>query len=316
MSTVGAGRDSGVNALSSRREQTVRAICVSSSWVGGTGSVVTLILPRSLWSQRTRSGLSSTSARLSPGARWCDAYVPPHLARWGHGWNTRPAREGGHRAAQAATSSPTYYVSLGDSYSVGYQPGLGATPGYAGYVAAHTGLTLKNFGCSGATTTSILLTMGCPIPLQHTAGGVSYPTRTQVAAADAFIVAHRGHIGLITVTIGANDVAGCGAVSDPIACVRSVASKIQTNVTTLATVLRAAAGPGVPLIGSTYPDVILGALVHPMVPPSAFWVNLVQLSGVAFRLLVNPSLAKSYSSAGGYWSTSRRPLTPTCRSAG
>ncbi len=209
-----------------------------------------------------------------------------------------PAKAG-TEAAQAATSSPTYYVSLGDSYSVGYQPGLGATPGYAGYVAAHTGLTLKNFGCSGATTTSILLTMGCPIPLQHTAGGVSYPTRTQVAAADAFIAAHRGHIGLITVTIGANDVAGCGAVSDPIACVRSVASKIQTNVTTLATVLRAAAGPGVPLIGSTYPDVILGALVHPTVPPSAFWVNLVQLSGVAFRLLVNPSLAKSYSSAGG-----------------
>jgi lysophospholipase L1-like esterase len=207
--------------------------------------------------------------------------------------------ERGTEAAQPVTSSPTYYVSLGDSYSVGYQPGLGATPGYAGYVAAHTGLTLKNFGCSGATSTSILLMMGCPFPLQHTAGGVSYSTRTQIAAADAFIAGHRGHIGLITVTIGANDVDGCGAASNPIACVRSVVPEIQTNVTTLATVLRAAAGPGVPLIGSTYPDVILGAYVHPTVPPSASWVNLAKLSVVALRHLVNPALAMSYSSAGG-----------------
>ena len=38
-------------------------------------------------------------------------------------------------AAQAATKSPTYYVALGDSYSVGLQPGLGATPGYTAVVA-------------------------------------------------------------------------------------------------------------------------------------------------------------------------------------
>jgi lysophospholipase L1-like esterase len=205
----------------------------------------------------------------------------------------------GTEAALAATSSPTYYVSLGDSYSVGYQPGLGATPGYAGYVAAHTGLTLKNFGCSGATTTSILLTMGCPFPLQHTPGGVNYPTRTQIAAAEAFIAGHQGHIGLITVTIGGNDVDGCGRANDPIACVRSVLPDIQTNVTTLAIVLRAAAGPNVPIIGSTYPGVILGAYANPSVPPSALWVNLAQLSVVAFRQLVNPSLDKAYSSVGG-----------------
>ena len=31
--------------------------------------------------------------------------------------------------AQAASRTPTYYVSLGDSYAAGYQPGLGATSG-------------------------------------------------------------------------------------------------------------------------------------------------------------------------------------------
>lgn len=205
----------------------------------------------------------------------------------------------GAELAQATASSPTYYVSLGDSYSVGYQPGLGATPGYAGYVAAHTGLIVKNFGCSGTTTTSILLTKGCPFPLQHTAGSVRYRTRTQITAAEAFIAAHRGHIGLISVTVGANDVDGCGTASDPIACVRSVVPEIQTNVTTLATVLRAAAGPGVPIVGSTYPGVILGAYMHRSVPPSTSWINLVQLSVVAFRELVNPALEKAYSTVGG-----------------
>ena len=119
----------------------------------------------------------------------------------------------------AAAHSPTYYVSLGDSYSVGYQPEKGATPGYAGYVARHTRLTLVNFGCGGATTTSLLATVGCPIPLPNTAGGRTYPTSTQMAAATAFIAAHKGHIGLITVSIGGNDVVPCAANPNPISCV-------------------------------------------------------------------------------------------------
>ncbi len=141
--------------------------------------------------------------------------------------------------AQAAVHAshghqPTYYVSLGDSYSVGYQPGLGSTPGYTVYVAQHTGLTLVNFGCGGATTSSILNAVGCPDVLPHTVGVMTYPTTTQIAAADAFITAHRGHIGLITVSIGGNDVTGCATQSNPISCVGNVVKSINANVTTLA----------------------------------------------------------------------------------
>src|ERR1700744_4422692 len=64
--------------------------------------------------------------------------------------------------AQAATRAKTYYVSLGDSYSVGYQPVGGSTPGYTVVVAKATRLTLVNFGCGGATTTSIVSSVGCP----------------------------------------------------------------------------------------------------------------------------------------------------------
>jgi len=206
---------------------------------------------------------------------------------------------GGGGPAGAASRTPTYYVSLGDSYAVGYQPGLGATPGYASYVAKHTHLTLANFGCAGATTTSLLHTVGCPAVLPNTAGGMSYPTTTQIAAAVAFITQHKGHIGLITVSIGGNDVVPCAESSNPISCVGTAVTSIKTNVTFTASLLRAAAGPKVPIIGSTYPDVILGLYVHPTHPAPAAAVSLAKVSVSAFKLLVNPALSKSYASAGG-----------------
>jgi lysophospholipase L1-like esterase len=203
------------------------------------------------------------------------------------------------QAAQAATRATTYYVSLGDSYSVGYQPGLGSTPGYTVYVARHTGLTLVNFGCGGATTTSILTRVGCPNVLPHTIGGVAYPTTTQIAAAQAFITAHKGHIGLITVSIAGDDVTSCARQANPLPCVSTAVKNIKTNVTTLATDLRAAAGTGVPIIGSTYPDVILGTWVWPTNPAAATLLNLAKLSVTAFKVLVNPALSRAYASAGG-----------------
>jgi lysophospholipase L1-like esterase len=200
--------------------------------------------------------------------------------------------------AQAGPAT-TYYVSVGDSYSVGYQPGLGATTGYAGYVAKKTGLTLANFGCGGATTTSIIDTVGCPDILPHTAGAHLYPTTTQAAAAEAFITAHRGHIGLITVSIGGNDVTACAAQASPIPCVATAVVSIDANVRTLATGLRAAAGPRVPLVGLTYPDVLLGAYVYPTQPATALRLALASTSVVAFKSLINPALAKAYAAAGG-----------------
>jgi lysophospholipase L1-like esterase len=205
----------------------------------------------------------------------------------------------GTAQARTAAKSPTYYVSLGDSYSVGVQPGLGSTPGYTVYVARKTHLTLVNFGCGGATTTSILNTVGCPDVLPHTAGGVTYPTTTQIAAAEAFLTAHRGHIGLITVTIGGNDVVACVGQANPGSCVVTVSNNITTNVAALAADLRAAAGPKVPIIGSTYPDIVLGAYVYPTNPASASTLNLAKLSVVAFKSIVNPALAKAYASSNG-----------------
>jgi len=202
-------------------------------------------------------------------------------------------------AAQASKATPTYFVSLGDSYSVGYQPGLGATPGFTAYVKKKSHLTLVNFGCAGATTTSILSTVGCPDVLPHTASAVPYPTTTQAASAEAFITAHRGHIGLITVSIGGNDVTACASQANPLPCVTAAVASITANVTTLAVALRAAAGPNVPLIGLTYPDVILGDYVYPSVPATPARIALAKLSVVAFKSLVNPALTTAYAHGNG-----------------
>jgi len=206
-------------------------------------------------------------------------------------------------ASQATTSAKKYYVSLGDSYSVGYQPSPtpGATSGYTGYVAKKLKYQLENFGCGGATTSSILNTVGCTGGFGPPAAtdAVAYPTQTQIAAADAFLTAHPGQIGLITVSIGGNDVTSCASDPSPTTCVAAATGAITTNVTTLATDLRAAAGAGVPIVGLTYPDVLLGEWVYPTFPASSADQSLATASVTAFQTLINPALQKAYAAAGG-----------------
>jgi lysophospholipase L1-like esterase len=201
-------------------------------------------------------------------------------------------------------TSTQLYVSLGDSYAAGYQPtGLHAghtdTNGFAYQVpalAAAKGYDLKlvNFGCGGATTTSILHSVGCPQELLGP-GATPYPDQTQAQAAEQFIRAHQGGIGLITVSIGGNDVVPCAEKPQAIACVVAATKTIATNVDTLLAGLRSAAGPDVPIIGTTYPDVILGLDLS----TNASSRQLAGLSVTAFKDLINPTLSKAYKSVGG-----------------
>jgi lysophospholipase L1-like esterase len=212
------------------------------------------------------------------------------LAAKGHGHHKKPAK-----AAQKL------YVSLGDSYAAGYQPtgvGVGATTtnGFAYQLPAAAKsrgyrLKLVNFGCGGATTTSILNQIGCA-PTSLGPGGTAYATTTQAAAATAFVKAHRKQVGLITVSIGGNDVTSCAKAEDPIPCVGAAVAGIKQNVSALTQQLRAAAGPKVPIVGITYPDVILGAWLKGTDAAQ----NLARLSVVAFQSLINPALKDSYAS--------------------
>jgi lysophospholipase L1-like esterase len=204
-------------------------------------------------------------------------------------------------AGAGTTSSPSYYVSIGDSYSIGYQPDptVSLRFGYTRDVISAerkrgTNLTLVNFGCAGATTSSLLTTAGCPAPAPPALNGVPYRTVSQATAATAFMAAHRGHVALITISIGGNDVTKCALSPNPTDCVVGAVPAVAGNVATLLRQVRAAAGNTVPIVGLTYPDVTLGAWVHPPVSKT-----LATLSVTAFRLALNPMLKTAYEASGG-----------------
>jgi lysophospholipase L1-like esterase len=204
-------------------------------------------------------------------------------------------------AAKKATPKQKLYVSLGDSYATGYQPtaqGVGANTRH-GFAYQLPGLAkprgynfkLVNFGCGGATTTSILEAKGCA-PRARALGGPAYSNKTQAAAAEAFLRANRGKVGLVTVSIGGNDVTSCVNEADPTTCVAERVKTVEKNVTKLTKDLRAAAGPNVAIVGTTYPDVILGQWVTGKQSDQDF----AKLSLFAFRGLINPALKRSYES--------------------
>ena len=206
------------------------------------------------------------------------------------------------RAAGRSHTAKLYDISIGDSYSVGYQnPSLLNSTGFTGYVAKKEKLTLANFGCSGATTTSIFDQIGCPVDdsAPSTSGGMTYDTTDQVDAALDFIAFHPAQVGLVTVSIGGNDVTSCASQppADVFSCVATANTSIATNVGNLVSeldaYLTASDDTTAHIVGITYPDVILGDWVAPAGSTNP---GLAEESIVAFDDLINPTLDTAYTS--------------------
>ena len=155
--------------------------------------------------------------------------------------------------APAKVAAPSYYLALGDSLSRGVQPDAGGASvetaqGYPDLVYAELrrgrpGLRLVQLGCAGETTQTMM----------H--GGICrYPGGSQLAAAVAFVRAHRGHLLLITIDIGANDPEHCGGepgLAALASCIGHVPGA-AANLTAILARLRAAAGPAVRIVGMSY----------------------------------------------------------------
>jgi lysophospholipase L1-like esterase len=157
-----------------------------------------------------------------------------------------PGRSGG---------PPTYYLALGDSLSQGVQPdAAGASvetgQGYANQLYAmlrrgQPALQLVKLGCPGETTATMI----------H--GGICrYHGGSQLAAAVAFLNAHRGHVYLVTLDIGANDPEDCGSSGISLRtltnCIGTGIPDAVSNLDTILARLRAAAGPDVRIVGMSY----------------------------------------------------------------
>jgi lysophospholipase L1-like esterase len=198
-----------------------------------------------------------------------------------------------------AAPRTTYYLSLGDSLVQGYQPGVpNGSETLHGYpnrlvvdVAKTYRLTLENYGCGGATSSTILYTDGCrPGGLAN--DGVHYPDEPQATAAIAFIKAHRGHIGLITISIGWNDFDSCVGMTAPAACVGATLPAIRTNLLALSTQLRAAAGSSTPIVATTYSDPDLADWLEGSTGKEAARAWITEL-----RDEVNPTFVNAYAHA-------------------
>jgi DNA-binding MarR family transcriptional regulator/lysophospholipase L1-like esterase len=158
-----------------------------------------------------------------------------------------------------------YYLSLGDSLSVGIQPttaGVDETTsaGYPNQLSAMLNsygpiVRLVQLGCSGETTATILNGGICSYSGDQLTSQTG-DTGNQAAAALAFLAAHKGHVRLITLDIGANDLNPCiakGTISGIEACLPGVLATISKNLTTLVSEIKTAA-PNVPFIAMNYYD--------------------------------------------------------------
>jgi lysophospholipase L1-like esterase len=195
-----------------------------------------------------------------------------------------------------AQNAPTYYLSLGDSLSVGVQPnksdlhrqfefigagGFGGAlsrEGFSEQLAAIEGQTISNLhlvklGCNGESTSSMIAGPAeLPGQTEHTVGLCNYRFGSQLNDAVAFLESHRGEVAFVTIAIGANDVIPCGI--NP-ACLAVALQTIQTNLPIILGRLRAAAGPGVPIVGMNYfSTAIVAWFENPALAQLMFIVNL------------------------------------------
>ena len=157
-----------------------------------------------------------------------------------------------------ATTASSFYLSLGDSLAQGVQPNaqgvsMETNQGYPDqlFTALHLGnptLKLVKLGCPGETTVTMI------------DGGIcSYSTGSQLKQAVAFLAQHKGHVQLVTIDIGANDLNPClglPTLSQIAACLVKVFPLIQANLEKIMNALTTASGSGPvpPIIGMTYYD--------------------------------------------------------------
>jgi lysophospholipase L1-like esterase len=198
----------------------------------------------------------------------------------------------GSPAARPA-AAPSYYLALGDSLSQGVQPDAAGTSvetsqGYPDLVyatlrASHPGLRLVRLGCPGETTETMM----------H--GGIChYPGGSQLAAATAFLRAHRGHVYLVTIDIGANDPEDCGnqpSLAQLASCARQT-PEAATNLARILASLRAAAGPQVRIVGMSYYLPALAEWRTGMVGHAVAWLSEKLAVGY------NDLLTHAYAQAG------------------
>lgn len=207
-----------------------------------------------------------------------------------------------------SSRSVQWYLALGDSLAAGYQPGMGddLDGGYVGHVLDglqddYAKTKLVNLACSGETSTDMI-----------EGGDCHYGQGSQLAAAEQFLRAHKGKVSTVTITIGANDVAGCVSESlgDPTIdlqrCIGDGLLDVGTNLPKILDRLRAAS-PEADIAINTYynPFVVIEELAGVTAGPAA------ALNGTIVRAADQPEVAVADVDAAFGYSNPARVCTWT-----
>lgn len=173
--------------------------------------------------------------------------------------------------------APAYYVAVGASEAVGFQPVPGqqhGAPSGRGYaedlvrLESHRwpGLALIELGCPGINSVAALTGESPSLPGVTSAGGRSrcvYPQGSEIATAVHLIRARHGRTALVTVDLGFNDVWPC-LRHDMVdqACVASGLEHIRTSLPVILSRLRAAGGPHMLIVGLEHSDPYLAEMLR------------------------------------------------------
>ena len=162
----------------------------------------------------------------------------------------------GPSATSAATVTSGFYLDLGASVSVGIQPtaqhpsGSRTRHGFSNDLIAYeasrgVSLSLTELGCPGESVATMV----------NGQDGCYHAGDSQLADAIAFLNAHHDQTGLVTIDLGFNTVVPClrTAVVDP-NCVQQSLTQVGLQLTSILTVLKAAAGPHVTFVGISFAD--------------------------------------------------------------
>ena len=155
---------------------------------------------------------------------------------------------------------------------------------YAALRPSHPTLKLVKLGCPGETTSTMIN------------GGIChYDAGSQLNDAAAFLQAHRGRVLLVTIDIGANDPEHCGSqpsLTQLASCAVTGVPAAVAHLTTIMARLKAAARPGVRIVGMNY-----------YLPALAEWRDglpghLVAWAAERLAATYNDMLARVYTNAG------------------
>lgn len=190
-----------------------------------------------------------------------------------------------------------YYVSLGDSLARGMQ--ADPTTGRSVLTDPDEGYTEQLYGRLRQDMPKLRhVELGCHLGDESSAsmisgGACTYENGSQLEEAESFLHAHRKFVALVTIDIGANDVRAClsGTEVDQ-QCVIHALGQVQANVAEILGRLRAAAGPGVPIVGMTYYNPYLAAWLQ---GPAG---QEVAQASTQLALTLNQVLRGVYGSAG------------------